>query len=139
MRAFDAVPIFTNRMATKVDAWTQSEMAQNCCPQWLGMRISSLAACSIFLTSLAIVLQPDRLDAGLVGLILTYANMVNSSLQGFLTRLTDVEIRMNGVERIRYFAQTVVREAPYTVAELSGRRLETAPPAWPHAGAVRFV
>lgn len=50
-------------------------MAQNCSPQWLGIRISSLAACSMFLTSLGIVLQPNRLDAGLVGLLLTYANM----------------------------------------------------------------
>ena len=140
VRAFDAVPVFTRQMAEKVNGWTQSEMAQNCCPQWLGMRISSLAACSIFLTSLAITLQPDRLDAGLVGLILTYANMVNSSLQGFLTRLTDVEIRMNGVERIRYFAQTVVREAPYTAEEpSSGRRLEVAPPSWPSVGTVRFL
>ena len=58
-----------------VNDCSRAEMAQNCSPQWLGIRISSLAACSMFLTSLGIVLQPNRLDAGLVGLVLTYANM----------------------------------------------------------------
>lgn len=75
VRAFQAVPDFVHKSGRTVNDCSRAEMAQNCSPQWLGIRISLLAACSMFLTSLGIVLQPNRLDAGLVGLLLTYANM----------------------------------------------------------------
>ncbi len=75
VRAFQAVPDFVLKSGKTVNDCSRAEMAQNCSPQWLGIRISSLAACSMFLTSLGIVTQPNRLDAGLVGLVLTYANM----------------------------------------------------------------
>ena len=136
VRAFEAVPAFITKSSLTVDDYTRAEMSQACAPQWLGIRISALAACSMFLTSLGIVLQPSRLDPGLVGLVLTYANMVNATLQGFLRQATEVEIRMNGVERVRYFSSEVTKEAPYE-KESEGRRLSSS--EWPSRGEVSFV
>ena len=50
-------------------------MAQNC-PQWLGIRISSLAACSMFLTSLGIVLQPVRWFAHTLFILCPYSSIL---------------------------------------------------------------
>lgn len=135
VRAFQAVPDFVLKSGKTVNDCSRAEMAQNCSPQWLGIRISSLAACSMFLTSLGIVLQPNRLDAGLVGLVLTYANMVNATLQGFLRQLTEVEIRMNGVERVRHFSKEIKQEAPYILLE---DQRAVVPARWPTEGKVSF-
>ena len=51
------------------------------------------------ITAAGVLLAPNRLDPGLVGIILTYTESVNVSLQSFLQNMTELEIQMNSVER----------------------------------------
>lgn len=64
---------------------------------------------------------------------------VSSSLQSFLQNMTELEIQMNSVERVRFFSEQVSQEAPYVLdnggpAVRGGR----GAPSWPSAGVVRF-
>ena len=64
---------------------------------------------------------------------------VSSSLQSFLQNMTELEIQMNSVERVRFFSEQVSQEAPYVLdnggpAVRGGR----GAPSWPSAGEVRF-
>lgn len=66
--------------------------------------------------------------------------MVNSALQSFLQNMTEFEILMNNVERVRYFASEVSQEAPYTLADEGspGTQMLGSAMPWPSAGIVRF-
>ena len=70
-RAGSSSAAFINKSSLTVDNYTRAEMSQACAPQWLAS-ISALAARSMFLTSLGIVLQPSRLDPPR-GVMPTYA------------------------------------------------------------------
>ena len=65
----------------------------------VGAQVSALSSVSILITAAGVLLAPNRLDPGLVGIILTYTESVNASLQSFLQNLTELEIQMNSVER----------------------------------------
>ena len=78
VRAFDALPAFTAKSGQAVDDCSRAQMCQQASPRWLGMRISSLSSVSIFITSFGVLWSPDRLDPGLVGVVLTYTEMVRA-------------------------------------------------------------
>jgi ABC-type multidrug transport system fused ATPase/permease subunit len=137
VRAFDAVGAFTAKSGETVDDQSRAQMCLWAAARWLGMRISALGACSIFIAALGILVDPGRLDAGLVGVVMTYAEMVNASLMSFLQNMTEVEILMNAVERVRYFTREVQQEAPYEL-EAAGPQGGAAALAWPSAGVVSF-
>ena len=132
VRAFAAIPEFTQKSNKNVDDCSRAMMAMQAAPRWLGMRISSLSSVSILITALGIAWFPDRLDAGLAGIVLTYTEMVSSTLQSFLQNMTELEIQMNAVERVRYFASEVQREASYAL--LADAQIVP----WPSDGTVRF-
>eukprot|EP01043_Picozoa_sp_COSAG02_P026307 COSAG02_NODE_1512_length_12212_cov_4.145133_8_plen_889_part_00 len=78
VRAFDALPAFVLKSGQTVDDWSRAQMCQQSSPRWLGMRISSLSSVSIFITSFGVLWWPNRLDPGLVGVVLTYTEMVSN-------------------------------------------------------------
>eukprot|EP01047_Picozoa_sp_COSAG01_P116827 COSAG01_NODE_45503_length_405_cov_233.258900_1_plen_113_part_01 len=90
VRAFDAVPTFEEKSKQTVDDYARAQMAQSCAPRWLGMRISALAAVSIGLTAGGVIISRNQMDAGIVGIVLTYTELVNSTLQAFLQTMTEV-------------------------------------------------
>ena len=63
---------------------------------------------------------------------------MNATLQGFLRQLTEVEIRMNGVERVRHFSKEIKQEAPYTLADEPQCPGATGGGRWPFEGRVSF-
>ena len=62
VRAFDATAAFTAKSCETVDDCSRAQMAQQASPRWLGMRVSSLASVSIFITSFGILISPNRRD-----------------------------------------------------------------------------
>lgn len=142
MRAFSATQRFQDKACENVDVFTRTIMCQATIGRWLSIRLQSLGAITLFFTSLNLTLFPDLIDAGLAGLAINYSNMATGCLQMFISSFTELELKMNGIERVKYYTE-VTTERPYIhdpTAPLSdpARQIVTAPVKWPHRGEVSF-
>jgi ABC-type multidrug transport system fused ATPase/permease subunit len=68
--------------------------------------------------------------------------MATGTLQGFIESFTELELKMNGIERVKYYTE-VATEKPYekdAKAKLddAARKIVEAPRSWPQFGAVVF-
>jgi ABC-type multidrug transport system fused ATPase/permease subunit len=74
----------------------------------------------------------DRLTAGTVGLMITYAMQITHSLNSLVRTSSEIEVNIVGVERIQEYAE-LTPEAPWEIPE-------TRPPAhWPTVGGIQYV
>lgn len=72
------------------------------------------------------------------GRVLVMCLQVSSSLQSFLQNMTELEIQMNSVERVRFFSEQVSQEAPYVRDKVEQAAGRGGVSPWPSAGVVRF-
>ena len=117
-------------------------MCQFTIGRWLSVRLQSLGAVTLFFTALFVAVFPELLDAGLAGLVINYSMMATGTLQGFIENFTELELKMNGIERVKYYTE-VATEKPYekdSTAALNdaARKVVEAPKSWPQLGAVVF-
>ncbi|XP_060888303.1 ATP-binding cassette sub-family C member 4-like [Labrus mixtus] len=98
--------------------------------RWFALRLDSI--CSIFITfaSFGCILLRDGLDAGEVGLVLTYAVTLVGNFQWTMRQSTEVENMMTSVERVLEYAE-LESEAPWESEK-------QPPPDWPDKGLVVF-
>jgi ABC-type multidrug transport system fused ATPase/permease subunit len=66
------------------------------------------------------------------------------TLQGFISSFTELELKMNGIERVKYYSDKIATEKPYAKDEQAtlddpSRRLTIAPTNWPSRGAFEFL
>uniref|UniRef100_A0A3B3XE74 ATP-binding cassette, sub-family C (CFTR/MRP), member 4 n=1 Tax=Poecilia mexicana TaxID=48701 RepID=A0A3B3XE74_9TELE len=98
--------------------------------RWFALRLDSI--CSIFITFTAFgcVLFRDGLEAGQVGLVLTYAVTLVGNFQWTVRQSAEVENMMTSVERVVEYTE-LESEAPWETEK-------RPPPDWPSEGAVTF-
>jgi ABC-type multidrug transport system fused ATPase/permease subunit len=83
-------------------------------------------------TAITAVLMRDRLTAGTVGLMITYALQITHSLNLLVRASSEVEANIVSVERINEYAE-LTPEAPWEI-------LETKPAShWPTNGSIQYV
>ncbi|XP_074520696.1 ATP-binding cassette sub-family C member 4-like [Halichoeres trimaculatus] len=98
--------------------------------RWFALRLDSI--CSVFITfaSFGCIFLRDGLDAGEVGLVLTYAVTLVGNFQWTMRQSAEVENMMTSVERVVEYTE-LESEAPWET--------ETRPPPdWPTKGLVSF-
>uniref|UniRef100_A0A8C4NTG3 Multidrug resistance-associated protein 4 n=1 Tax=Dicentrarchus labrax TaxID=13489 RepID=A0A8C4NTG3_DICLA len=98
--------------------------------RWFALRLDSI--CSIFITfaTFGCILLRDGLEAGEVGLVLTYAVTLVGNFQWTMRQSAEVENMMTSVERVVEYTE-LKSEAPW--------KTQTCPPPdWPGKGAVSF-
>jgi len=83
-------------------------------------------------TAIGAVFMRDRLTAGTVGLMITYAMQITHSLHILVRASSEIEAHIVGVERIQEYAE-LTPEAPWEIPERK-------PPAhWPTIGNIQYV
>ena len=102
MRAFGETARFQDKCGDNVNYFTRVIMCQATIGRWLSVRLQGLGAITLFWTSLAVTVFPDYLDAGLAGLAMNYSMQATGTLQGFISSFTELELKMNGIERVKY-------------------------------------
>ena len=142
VRAFEETPRFQAKCGKNIDNFTRTIMCQMTIGRWLSVRLQSMGAVTLFFTSLVVTVFPELLDAGLAGLAINYSMMATGTLQGFISSYTELELKMNGIERVKYYTE-VASEKPYEKdhkAKLTdaARKIVEAPMSWPTRGAVVF-
>ena len=110
IRAFRATERFAEKNLHNVDFHMKHEMGQNVCSRWLTIRLQFLGAFSLFLTALGITIFPNSMDAGLTGMVINYAIQATDTMENFIQNFTELELKMNALERIKYY--TTVRKTP---------------------------
>ncbi|KAK0202906.1 P-loop containing nucleoside triphosphate hydrolase protein [Desarmillaria ectypa] len=133
IRAFSQGSLFIAANQRRVDRNQICYLSSISVNRWLSVRLEAVGATIIFLvaTLAMVALITTGVDAGLVGLVLSYALNATSSLNWVVRSASEVEQNIVSVERILHQSE-VVPEAPH---ELPDSKPDGP---WPSKGAVEF-
>ncbi|ORY79996.1 hypothetical protein BCR37DRAFT_381441 [Protomyces lactucae-debilis] len=97
--------------------------------RWLSVRVDLGGALVSFFAAVFVILNVDRLDAGLAGISLTYAISFTDHILWCVRLYSMLEMSMNSVERIDEYLE-VEQEAPAIV------EAHRVPAGWPSKGVI---
>nr|KAJ3421673.1 hypothetical protein HK105_002724 [Polyrhizophydium stewartii] len=103
------------------------------CSRWLSVRFEFFGSLLVFFSAMFGVLSRDSssFSPAFFGLAISYLLQITANLSWCIRQFTDMEIAMNAVERVNYYAHKLELEA----AEITDVR----PPAgWPAKGEIEF-
>jgi ABC-type multidrug transport system fused ATPase/permease subunit len=134
IRAFNQQSLFIANNARRIDRNQMCYLPGTSVNRWLGVRLEFVGAVILLFTAVLAVaaVVTSNVDAGLVGLVLSYALTTTGSLNWFVRSASEVEQNVVSVERIIHYAKDLPSEAPH---ELPDRKPLTD---WPSAGEVEF-
>jgi len=116
----------------KVDLSTSFAYLKLALDQWLLQRLNCLAAAVITGCGFSIVMTRDDMDPALAGLALASGLVLMQDLRFAVRHTTDVEARLNAVDRVIEYSELELEAAPTTDSDLQ------LPEGWPLEGAVEF-
>ncbi|KAF6211147.1 hypothetical protein GE061_014262 [Apolygus lucorum] len=136
IRAFRVTSKFRLDNAVWLDSNTKTQLCCSAVSQWLGLRLQLIGVVVISGVGLLAVLRHhlDFVDAGYVGLAISYTLGLTSLLSGLVSVGTETEMEMVSVERINHYLdeQHEGLEGESTVCNGS------IPFGWPTHGVVSF-
>nr|XP_042903750.1 ATP-binding cassette sub-family C member 10 [Parasteatoda tepidariorum] len=124
---------FFKEMLEHIDLNVRACLAMSAASQWLNLRLQLIGVVVVTSVSLIALLEREfgTVDAGLVGLALSYALSITSLLNGAIIAFTETEKEIVSVERVSEYIENVKTE-PHDF-------LQMPPFAWPIHGAISFV
>ncbi|KLO11533.1 metal resistance protein YCF1 [Schizopora paradoxa] len=133
IRAFSQQDVFNKQNEARIDRNQICYMPSISINRWLGIRLEFVGAVIILTASLLslVALVTTGVDAGLVGLVLSYGLNTTSSLNWAVRSASEVEQNIVSVERILHYVG-LEPEAPYELPESKPRE------SWPEKGEVEF-
>jgi ABC-type multidrug transport system fused ATPase/permease subunit len=138
IRAYRVQERFVLQSEEQVDYNQLAYYPSICSNRWLAIRLEFMGNLIILFAALFVVLQRNyqeeikiRINAGLVGLSISYALQVTQSLNWVVRMTSEMETNIVAVERVKEYAETP-QEA---VAIIPSNR---PTPEWPADGHVRF-
>ncbi|XP_053816200.1 ATP-binding cassette sub-family C member 3 isoform X1 [Vidua chalybeata] len=132
IRAYRRVKAFVDISDSKVDENQKSYYPGIVSNRWLGIRVEFVGNCIVLFAALFAVIGRNSLNAGLVGLSVSYALQVTLSLNWMVRMTSELETNIVAVERIKEYSETET-EAPWIIEGKS------PPENWPSKGDLEFV
>uniref|UniRef100_A0A8D3C694 Cystic fibrosis transmembrane conductance regulator n=1 Tax=Scophthalmus maximus TaxID=52904 RepID=A0A8D3C694_SCOMX len=130
IRAFGAEQRFQNIFDAHQDLHSEAWSLFLTTSRWFAVRLDGLCAIFIIMTTFGCLLLRDQLDAGSVGLVLTYCVTLVGLFQWGVRQSAEVENMMTSVERAVEYTE-LESEAPWETQK-------RPPPDWPRKGLVTF-
>ncbi|KAJ1667542.1 hypothetical protein EV178_001271 [Coemansia sp. RSA 1646] len=130
IRAFGAQSQYTLEAMGRVDAHNRPYYLMWAANRWLCTRIEFLGCIVSFSTTVLMLANLDRIDAGLAGFVLMYAISFSDYVLWFIRNYSECEISMNAVERVNQYL--VLDQEASAFADAENR----PPPSWPTTGSV---
>ncbi|NXG87129.1 MRP3 protein, partial [Stercorarius parasiticus] len=132
IRAYRRVKSFVDISDLKMDENQKSYYPGIVSNRWLGVRVEFVGNCIVLFAALFAVISKNSLNAGLVGLSVSYALQVTLSLNWMVRMTSELETNIVAVERIKEYSETET-EAPWIIEGKS------PPEDWPSKGELEFV
>ncbi|NXD67183.1 MRP3 protein, partial [Eolophus roseicapillus] len=132
IRAYGRVKPFIDISDLKMDENQRSYYPGIVSNRWLGIRVEFVGNCIVLFAALFAVIGKNSLNAGLVGLSVSYALQVTLSLNWMVRMTSELETNIVAVERIKEYSETET-EAPWVI---EGKR---PPEDWPSKGELEFM
>ncbi|KFV59490.1 Canalicular multispecific organic anion transporter 2, partial [Tyto alba] len=132
IRAYRRVKSFVDISDVKMDENQKSYYPGIVSNRWLGVRVEFVGNCIVLFAALFAVIGKNSLNAGLVGLSVSYALQVTLSLNWMVRMTSELETNIVAVERIKEYSETET-EAPWVIEGKS------PPEDWPSRGELEFV
>ncbi|KAL6604391.1 hypothetical protein LY90DRAFT_663298 [Neocallimastix californiae] len=129
IRAYSEQERFTRHNQDLVDGNNRPFYLQFIAQRWLGVRLECIGSFLVLFDGIAGLFLKDSLTPSLLGLSLSYALQVTSSLNGVIRSLNEVEINMNSAERLLYYANEI---------EMEDQKGLDAPKDWPQKGKIEI-
>ncbi|PWZ02347.1 putative YCF1-vacuolar ABC transporter [Testicularia cyperi] len=132
IRAFGQEARFIATSEARVDRNQQCYFPAVSCNRWLAVRIEMMGSIIIFVAStLAVVIRTrnGKMDAGLLGLMMSQALSTTQTLNWVVRSASEVEQNIVSVERVMSYTD-LPSEAPYVVED------QKPPAGWPSKGEV---
>ncbi|KAF3609944.1 hypothetical protein DY000_02047561 [Brassica cretica] len=132
-KAYDRMAEINGRSMDNNIRFTLVNMGAN---RWLGIRLEVLGGLMVWLTASLAVMQNGKAEnqqafASTMGLLLSYALSITSSLTAVLRLASLAENSLNSVERVGNYIETP-SEAPLVIEN------NRPPPGWPSSGSIKF-
>lgn len=134
LRAMQLQARFIAANAARVDAHTNVHVAYLYCIRWVEVRLDSMSAVIIFLTTASFVYSRDTVDPAAAGLALSFALTITQSVNWLIRRWCELQNLLVNVERLREYTE-LQTEAP---EESSEAGLALVPSSWPQQGRIVF-
>ncbi|POI33501.1 hypothetical protein CIB84_002745, partial [Bambusicola thoracicus] len=106
IRAYQRERSFIDISDLKVDANQKSYYPSIISNRWLGIRVEFVGNCIVLFAALFAVIGKSSLNAGLVGLSVSYALQVTMALNWMVRTTSDLETNIVAVERIKEYSET---------------------------------
>uniref|UniRef100_A0A8C3M596 Canalicular multispecific organic anion transporter 2 n=1 Tax=Chrysolophus pictus TaxID=9089 RepID=A0A8C3M596_CHRPC len=106
IRAYQREESFIAISDQKVDENQKSYYPSIMSNRWLGIRVEFVGNCIVLFAALFAVIGKSSLNAGLVGLSVSYALQVTLALNWMVRTTSDLETNIVAVERIKEYSET---------------------------------
>uniref|UniRef100_A0A3Q3LYS7 Multidrug resistance-associated protein 4-like n=1 Tax=Labrus bergylta TaxID=56723 RepID=A0A3Q3LYS7_9LABR len=130
IRAFGAEERFQKTFDAQQDLHSGAWFLFLTTSRWFALRLDGMCSIFVTITTFGCILLRDQLDAGSVGLALTYSVTLMGMFQWGVRQSAEVENMMTSVERVVEYTE-LESEAPWETQK-------RPPPDWPGKGLVTF-
>uniref|UniRef100_A0A3Q0SPS2 ATP-binding cassette, sub-family C (CFTR/MRP), member 4 n=1 Tax=Amphilophus citrinellus TaxID=61819 RepID=A0A3Q0SPS2_AMPCI len=130
IRAFGAEERFQKAFDAHQDLHSEAWFLFLTTSRWFALRLDGVCSIFVTITTFGCLLLRDQLDAGAVGLALTYSVTLMGMFQWGVRQSAEVENMMTSVERVVEYTE-LESEAPWETQK-------RPPPDWPSKGLVTF-
>uniref|UniRef100_A0A674ESV1 Multidrug resistance-associated protein 4-like n=1 Tax=Salmo trutta TaxID=8032 RepID=A0A674ESV1_SALTR len=130
IRAFRAEERFQNTFDAHQDLHTESWFLFLVTSRWFALRLDGICAAFVTVTAFGCLFLRDGLEAGAVGLVLSYAVTLLGNFQWTIRQSAEMENMMTSVERVVEYTE-LESEAPWETQK-------HPPPEWPSQGLITF-
>ncbi|CAG8529326.1 12197_t:CDS:10, partial [Acaulospora morrowiae] len=131
IRAYQQSVRFMEENESKLDENQKAYYPSVSCNRWLAVRLEFLGSLIIFSAALLSVVTVRNVDAGLVGLSLSYALSVTQALNWAVRQFCEIETNIISVERVKEYID-LPSEAPLVIAD------NRPTPTWPPNGMIEY-
>ncbi|XP_068446641.1 ATP-binding cassette sub-family C member 4-like isoform X2 [Clinocottus analis] len=130
IRAFGAEERFQKEFDAHQDLHSAAWFLYLTTSRWFALRLDGMCSIFVTITTFGCLLLRNQLDAGSVGLALTYSVTLMGMFQWGVRQSAEVENMMTSVERVVEYTE-LESEAPWETQK-------RPPPDWPNKGQVTF-
>ncbi|KAJ9137445.1 Spermidine/putrescine import ATP-binding protein potA [Pleurostoma richardsiae] len=110
IKAYNAVPFMTGKHGISLDILMSAKVVQKSLDTWITLR-AEMAAVGLLLV-VAMLTARGVIPGSRAGLALSMATTLSKNVYLFAWAITDVEIQMNSVERLKTYHDDLPREGP---------------------------